>query len=483
MNRTSRRLGTIVLMAALAACGDDKKDDVMGDNTGGDNTGGKNDTNNTGDDNTGGGNDPANTGNSGDASIEPTCPALKDRESVTVTGDITKDTTWTCDNVYLLDGRVYVKGATLKLEPGVIVQGATSSALFITSTAKIDAVGTKVDPIVFTSFEDEGSRKPSDWQGLVLLGKAKVNRTGGSSLFEGLDDLPEHRYGGNDDEHNCGTLQYVRIEWAGYEILPTKEVNGLTLGGCGKETELDYIQIHGSADDAIEFFGGSASIKHLVSSSYDDDGLDWDEGWSGNAQFVVLQQPKMPSEEDPNGFESDNQKDDNGATPISNPTVYNATIVGGDNSASFGMVLRRGTQGTIKNFIIQGFKAGAIDVRDSLTATHATDGDLTLESGLLFECGASGTTFYQTEAGADDDDAGFDEEDFFGKKDVVAGDPKLGDATSRTAPDFVPAKDSPAKDGAATPTGAWFDKTATYKGAFEPGGEDWTAGWTSFPAN
>ena len=60
-------------------------------------------------------------------------------------------------------------------------------------------------------------------------------------------------------------------------------------------------------------------------------------------------------------------------------------------------------------------------------------------------------------------------------------DPELGDPFNLTAPDFVPAADSPAEDGAATPPTRLFDKAATYMGAFEPGGDDWTEGWTAYP--
>ncbi len=488
MTTATRRLGTMLMALALAGgCGDDKKDPMpTGDNNGGTNNG--NTEGNNGDDEDGGSASNNNGGGDG-GPVASKCPAVGSRKTETVTGDITADATWDCKTTYLLDGRVYVKGGTLKIGPGTVIQGDVNSALIVTSSAKLESVGTAVEPVLFTSIQAKGTRKPSDWQGVVLLGKAKTNRTGGSNLFEGLDDLPENRYGGDDTKHNCGTIKYTRIEFAGYEILPTKELNGLSLGGCGSDTTLDYIHIHQSADDAIEFFGGSANVKHLVASSYDDDGLDWDEGWSGNAQFIALQQPVNPSEDDPNGFEGDNQAQNNAASPVSNPTVYNATIIGGDSAKSAGMVIRRGTKGTIKNFVLQGFKLGAIDVRDSLTAANANDGSLNISNGVVFGCGADGNTNFPLDDNEDADKTmsdSFDDNAFFTAADrkITIADPKLGDAASRTKPNFVPAADSPAKDGGDTPpSGAFWDTTATYRGAFEPGGTDWTKGWTDYPAN
>ena len=38
-------------------------------------------------------------------------------------GDITADTTWTADNMYILKGYVFVTGGTLTIEPGTVIKG------------------------------------------------------------------------------------------------------------------------------------------------------------------------------------------------------------------------------------------------------------------------------------------------------------------------------------------------------------------------
>ena len=65
---------------------------------------------------------------------------------------------------------------------------------------------------------------------------------------------------------------------------------------------------------------------------------------------------------------------------------------------------------------------------------------------------------------------------------LVDEDPLLGAPYDLSAPQFVPEAGSPAADAPA-PEGDDLDAAATYMGAFEPGGADWTAGWTAYPEN
>jgi hypothetical protein len=174
------------------------------------------------------------------------------------------------------------------------------------------------------------------------------------------------------------------------------------------------------------------------------------------------------------------------------PTVYNATLIGTNDSSGMqrGMVLRRGTAGQIFNTIVQGFPVTGVDVRDAATVanTTKTPADLTIENSILFDDGADGMSFFAddeaTDGSSTDNDMGFSEADFFedaARNNVTGEDPKLGDPYNQTKPDFVPAKDSPAADGAAKPPSDGFFKAADYIGAIEPGGDDWTADWTAYP--
>ena len=215
-----------------------------------------------------------------DAAPQPDAPPGVTRVDVEA-GDITTDTTWTKDKLYTLRGYVFVTRGTLTIEPGTVIQGDSGSALAIGQDAKVHAVGTAAEPIVFTS--SSPTPAAGNWGGLVLLGKAPINVTGGTNLVEGFATSfgDRVRYGGTNAAHDCGTLKYVRVEYAGFELAPGNELNGITLGACGTATEIDFVQSHLGLDDGIEVFGGTVNLKHIVISAPDDDGLDWDLGWTG----------------------------------------------------------------------------------------------------------------------------------------------------------------------------------------------------------
>jgi len=437
----------------------------------------------------------ASLGNGGDGGVAQTpsnCPAFAARPEEVVPPNITANTTWTCQKRYVLSSNVYVKGgATLTIEPGTVVQGSSEGALFITREGKIDAAGTKDAPIVFTSYQPDGQKRRGDWKGVVLLGQASINTISKDTIFEGLEDLPEYRFGAlngvSDDTHNCGRIKYARIEYAGYRIATDKELNGLSLGGCGTQTQLDYIQIHGGNDDGIEFFGGTAGAKHLVLTGNDDDNIDWDLGWRGKLQFVVVQQHKVASStQAENGVEADNDATAFANTPIAKPTLFNITLIGAnEGTKGRGLLLRRGTQGLIKNTIVQGFPVGAIDVRDSATVAGTVSGDLDVTNSVFFQSGPGGSTPFPAETGMADNDTGFDENAFFtapARQNRTNVDPQLTAPYDIAAPNFGPRAGSPVATGGATPPAdGFFDVSATYVGAIAPGA-DWTAGWTAYPS-
>jgi hypothetical protein len=439
-----------------------------------------------------GGDGESGEGGSG-GSGEDDCPAIEDRDEELIEGEIDADATWSCDTVYILTDLAFVVGdSTLTIEKGTVVQGDAASALIVTRGSQLVTEGTADAPVVFTSSADEGTRLSGDWGGVVMLGAAPINVTGGENRIEGLDPTDDRGlYGGDDDAHDCGSLAYTRIEFAGFELSIDNELNGLTLGGCGADTSVSYVQVHRGFDDGIEIFGGGPTLDHIVLTGNQDDQFDTDFGNVGTVQFLVIQQdPDGVNSSDPQGFEWDNNGDDNDATPRSAPTVYNATLVGANDSAGIqnGIILRRGTWGVLRNLIVLGFPVSALDVRDaaSVAGTEEDPPELMIENSLFFENGGDGMTHFPaepTDGTADDDDAAFVEEDFFtdaARENVFDEDPELGDAYSLTAPDFVPAAGSPAADGAATPPSG-FDTSATYMGAFEPGGDDWTEGWTAYP--
>jgi len=295
-------------------------------------------------------------------------------ESLVLSGKISSDRTLKAGNTYKLRGIVYVvDGAKLTIEPGVIIQGEKSSrgTLVVTRGTQIIANGTADKPIVFTS--DAATPTRGDWGGIVILGRAKTNASfngvagvgeieGGVNNAEGLG-----LYGGADDNDNSGVLKYVRIEYAGYAFLPDKELNGLTLGGVGRGTTIDYVQVSYANDDSFEWFGGTVDAKHLISYKGLDDDFDADNGYAGRVQFgIVLRDSTVADVSGSNGFEIDNDAGGSTLTPQTSATFSNFSVIGprataanmGNSNYRRAMHLRRNSAVSIFNSIFMGWPTG-----------------------------------------------------------------------------------------------------------------------------
>jgi len=309
--------------------------------------------------------------------------------------------------VYVLKGWVYVTtGATLTIEAGTIIKGDkdTKAALIVERGGKVIAQGTADLPIVFTSNQAAGSRKPGDWGGIIICGKAKNNKT--EMLIEGG---PRSMHGGSDDSDNSGVLSYVRIEFAGYPLKTDQEINGLTMGSVGNGTKLDHIQISYTNDDSFEWFGGTVNAKYLIAYHGWDDEFDSDNGFSGKIQFCLgIRNPKIADISKTNGFESDNESGGSAILPITKPVFSNVTIVGpmgqdpaflnttsyidggvyapvnGSKLGQFqsAMQIRRSSNLNCYNSVAMGFPVGLMICNDkgSLTQTAAESGSLNLKN-------------------------------------------------------------------------------------------------------
>lgn len=414
-----------------------------------------------------------------DEGAPPTC-ATTPTEMVIAAGEISADTTWDCDHFYRLAGLVFVTGGTLTIEAGTRVVGDSGSALIVTRDARLEAEGHPSAPIVFTSSKTPGTRARGDWGGVVLLGRGAINLPGGENRIEGITGTDVRgTYGGGATPvatHDCGTLRYARIEYAGFEFSVDNELNGLTMGGCGSDTTVDHVQVHFGDDDGIEMFGGSADLRYVLLTGIADDSLDWDFGWNGRVQYMIVQQHSDAAD---NGIEADNSATAPTATPISDPTLFNVTMIGTNDTVTAmqrAMTLRRGTYGTLRNFIVQGFPAFGVRVDGAESDAAVGTGDLVLSNSLFFEVGGDGMTAF--EAGTPELTAWT----MAAAMNRVGTDPALGDPYDYAAPDFAPTMESVVTTGAATPP-AGFDVQATYVGAIGPGCSDWTAGWTDFAAN
>lgn len=291
--------------------------------------------------------------------------------------EITTNTTWTANNVYLLDDAyIYVTGgATLTIEPGTVIRGAGKGTLVVCRGSKIMAQGTEANPIVFTSSQAAGDRDYGDWGGVVILGAAQHNiATGVDAPAEGgiAKPLPsgDGRHGGNNDDDNSGVFSYVRLEFGGIPLAatPNSEINGLSMYSVGRQTKIDHIQVSYSGDDAYEWFGGAVDAKYLIAFKTWDDDFDTDNGFRGRVQFgVAFRDSRFADQSSSNGFESDN--DANGSTnvPVTAPVFSNMTLIGPNwtgnpdiTNALFASAIhqRRNSRLSIFNSIFTGYPKG-----------------------------------------------------------------------------------------------------------------------------
>jgi hypothetical protein len=362
--------------------------------------------------------------------------------------NITVNTTWTNTNTYVLNGYVRVVApATLTIQEGTVIQGdrATRGTLIIERGAKIQAVGLPNQPIVFTSEFAAGARNAGDWGGVIICGNASINVAGqgntapfpalpaNTNRVEGLiytTDANVGIYGTLNnscspiaaDAENSGTLQYVRIEYAGIVQSLDNESNGLTLAGVGNGTTIDHVQVSFSNDDGFEWFGGTVNAKYLFSYRNRDDDFDTDFGYQGEVQFGwVLRDPAFADNNKTaftgvavagsgsNGFESDNNNVSGGNTacPRTQPIFSNITIIGPDRpiganpvaagtdapytantysagytafaNGGFGALIRRNSLQSLYNSVVIGWPKSEYNFLTP-TASFSTTGTYTLNS-------------------------------------------------------------------------------------------------------
>ena len=410
---------------------------------------------------------------------------------VTVSGDITSNTNWTNDNIYLLSGFVYItQNAELTIQPGTVIKGdkASKGSLIVTRGSKLIADGTLSQPIVFTSNEPVGSRTYGDWGGIIICGKAPINDPAGESTIEGGVDPVKGLYGGSDPSDNSGILRYVRIEFPGIAFMPNNEINGLTLGGVGNQTIIDYVQVSYSGDDSYECFGGTVNLKHLIAFRGLDDEFDTDFGFSGKCQFLVgVRDSNVADISGSNGFESDNDATGSTNTPTTYPIYSNVSLIGPminagtmiNSNFKRAAHIRRSAKTSVFNSALVGYPTGLL-LDGANCETNATNNELNFRYNFIAGCTtplsvASGSMW---DINAWFNTAGFNNTILPNSTDIMLTDPY-----NYNNPNLVPMAGSPLLSGADFTNmllnDPFFD-VVNFRGAF--GANDWTAGWANWDA-
>ncbi|MEL6667237.1 MAG: hypothetical protein AAFQ24_14015, partial [Pseudomonadota bacterium] len=338
---------------------------------------------------------------------------LLDVDVCTLPSNIDTDTTIPTNAVVGVSGNTQVgvdggTSATLTIEPGVVLFGSSGNDFLVVNRgSQIDAQGTASSPIIMTSRSDIQSDAAADgglaaagaitdatvrgeWGGLILNGSAPINAcdeataTGGTVECVKSGEGSTGEFGGATADDSSGALRYVQVRYAGFEITPSNELNGIAFQGTGSGTEVNFIQVYNNADDGVEFFGGTTNAKYIALNGNADDSLDYTDGWVGNAQYILIDHAADDADQ---GFEFDNNGDDNLALPRSNPTISNFTIVGKEGGDSdIGMLIREGTAIRLANGIVTGgFSDGAFDIDQTETFNRigAATESIEIDSVLL----------------------------------------------------------------------------------------------------
>lgn len=424
---------------------------------------------------------------------------------ITVNANITANTTWTKNNTYILDGRVFVtNGATLTIEPGTVIKGKVraaqdASALIIARGARINANGSVTEPIIFTAEADQlnGNLGQGDrglWGGVVILGRARTNTASAQGNIEGIPTTePLGIYGGTDDNDNSGVFRYVSIRHAGSLLGPNNELNGLTMGAVGAGTTVEFVEVFANADDGFEWFGGTVNGRYLTSAFNDDDAFDWDEGYRGNLQFLfTIQDPSVGN----HAFESDGGTTPEDGQPYALPLVYNYTAIGSGststNALSIGPIFRDNTGGKVYNSIFHDFRGYAWRIETESaqsqdSARRLAAGDIEIANNIFgtFGVGTAEASLFlapNATSGGAAPSTNYTIAHITGtaQANQINTDPLLT-SISRTKSaqlDPRPRAGSPALAGSvSTPPSNGFFTATTYKGAFNQT-DLWIAGWT-----
>lgn len=414
-----------------------------------------------------------------DRSFDEDGDEVVDEEQTVIAGQFLSDITLDADRVYYMRGAVRIgdnegKDVTLTIPAGTLIKGETSQTdpglLIITRGAKIMAEGTATNPIVFTSSNREGYRSAKDWGGIVINGYARVQK--GTAEGEGNTGA----YGGDNDADNSGVLKYVRVEFAGTLFSADNELNGIAFQGVGSGTTVDYVQVHMNGDDGVEFFGGSVAVKHLVLTGNQDDSLDFDDGWNGSAQFVLIQQYAGGD----HGIEADGDAED--VFPPAHPVIANFTYVGNEGT-DHAFRFKSATNPSVYNCVVANVNPEQMGKAGEEYDVNAVNMDGALATVTFEGCwfgatigddpGATFTGCYEPTSNVGLTGSGLD-------AGVVADDnASLSAFTTLTAASGITVGTIPATDPAENAL------TATdYAGAVDPASPTaWWDGWTAFPKN
>jgi hypothetical protein len=365
----------------------------------------------------------------------------------------------------------------LTIEAGVRLYGSAGlDYIVVNRGSQINVQGTATEPVIMTSRQSiegtTGEDSIGQWGGLVILGRAPISNCdapgipAGDATCQAIVEGANALYGGNGPSDSSGSLRYLRVQHTGFQVLPGNELNGITLAGVGSGTTIEYVQVHNSSDDGIEWFGGTVNARYLVMTGIDDDSFDTDTGYNGAIQFAIVVQR-------PNGGNHMTEMSGSSRLPLSSPKIANATFVGRTGAgAGPGIILNSGSNAQYYNTIVtkpatgSGTAASCLDIDDyDFTNPRPTDSTGTL--------GAFHSVFFSCSIAFGDDADGAAALVF------NAGTNNTATGTSTLTDTFVNGPDEAAVPAYNNLTAVSpFFQQVDYIGAVRDANDTWWQGWT-----
>ena len=273
-------------------------------------------------------------------------------------------------------------GETFK--DGSPIQGDVVSFISVSRDSKIQIKGTKAAPVLMSSAQGEadtpGVKQPGDWGGLVISGKAKSNKCIDYNNCTLPGEADTGFYGGNDDYHNSGVIQYLQVEYGGDRVDSKKELNGITFNAVGLGTIVENVAVLYNSDDCMEWFGGAMTAKNVFCYKGEDDGIDTTDGariFLQNGIVVAGDFTNAGQKNDRHMVEADSSKNADANNRLrAHPVLVNFTFVGAKNSQ--GLKIRRGSKYTLANSVMVGVDTWCLNPEGSYVYVNG-------DSGILFD--------------------------------------------------------------------------------------------------
>ena len=396
------------------------------------------------------------------------------------------------DTVYILKGELERKEhEELIVDAGTLIKVISDDfnslgGIKVDPGGIIRINGTGNEPVVFTSNVFTGNQK-ENWTGINITGRASDNNLGAG-----------------DSTDFSGSISYLRIEFA-----------ALTMNAVGSNTVVDNVMVSYTnssgqleAPSSFTFYGGSFNAKHLISYACGGPADFYiTNGYNGKLQQLIAYRNPLfgntglaPASALAGMLIENNNYGNVNATPLTNPSISNLTILGpsAQNGSSLlyadtttagfrtaALVADGNAFFKIKNSLLAGFPEAALYINDGLTAANVEHFDAAIANSILQANDSSRTFFLNPTVYLPY--TSVDLKNYLlanslnNRLFLNVTDFKIHDPFNYELPGLTPDQNAPVLTGAdfTDPVfnDAFFDKV-NYLGAI--GDNNWLQGWTNF---